>query len=412
MNPFLASVSYPQGWWKNEEKRAEMFRTFQSPEWRRGLQEADTPAGTVLKEILLNTSDSQAPLEELFARRLVVAEVAKTGVGLPSPSVSGRQFKYDRLLTGLIEAARENGASVWEDVPTLNAMLNACRSIPSGDMEGVERWLRKSDLSYQSSLVGASVAEVMCVLGWTGRHDWIFGPGDVRESQRKIFQLHQVWDLEGNAAPNLQALWVLMTRNSLQFSASNGEYEADLLSKQEALENRLGLKGMVKSCDRLSAVVRLAAAAELADFLVERQQKAIDASAHQEWGAAWRMVAIMRNISGVNRSGSDLLSVVEQYHGPCPPSLEGTLPIELLQHGYARRMVQNPGDDRLPQWLEQFKALSRRPGAEPYQQVLARSLETSDVWPSSFDGAGWGMLQMESRLEIPGQSSGKPKVRL
>lgn len=365
-----------------------------------------------MKEILLNTSDSQAPLEELFARRLVVAEVAKTGVGLPSPSVSGRQFKYDRLLTGLIEAARENGASVWEDVPTLNAMLNACRSIPSGDMEGVERWLRKSDLSYQSSLVGASVAEVMCVLGWAGRHDWIFGPGDVRESQRKIFQLHQVWDLEGNAAPNLQALWVLMTRNSLQFSASNGEYEADLLSKQEALENRLGLKGMVKSCDRLSAVVRLAAAAELADFLVERQQKAIDASAHQEWGAAWRMVAIMRNISGVNRSGSDLLSVVEQYHGPCPPSLEGTLPIELLQHGYARRMVQNPGDDRLPQWLEQFKALSRRPGAEPYQQVLARSLETSDVWPSSFDGAGWGMLQMESRLEIPGQSSGKPKVRL
>ena len=75
-------------------------------------------------------------------------------------------------------------------------------------------------------------------------------------------------------------------------------------------------------------------------------------------------------------------------------------------------MVQNPGDDRLPQWLEQFKALSRRPGAEPYQQVLARSLETSDVWPSSFDGAGWGMLQMESRLEIPGQSSSKPKVRL
>jgi hypothetical protein len=413
MNPFLASVSYPQGWWKNEEKRAEMFRTFQSPEWRRGLQEADTPAGTVLKEILLNTSDSQASLEDLFARRLVVAEVARAGVALPSPSVSGRQFKYDQLLTGMIEAARENGASVWAEGASLNSLLVASRTSSKGDMREVEQWMERSGWAYQSPLLGATVAEVLCVLGWSGNYCWVLAQADMGRSHQKVVQLHQEWGLEGKGSVHLQALWILLAQSTLKFLSPNGRlWEETIQKKQEALENHLGLKGVLGLCDHPSALVRTIAVPALAEFLVERQKKRDGLSPSKEWAAAWRLVAGMRPISGVNRSGSDLLSVVEQYHGPCPPSLEGTLPIGLLQHGYAHRMVQNLGDDRLPQWLEQFKALSIRPGAEPYQQVLARSLETSDVWPSSFDGAGWGMLQMESRLEIPGQSSGKPKVRL
>lgn len=142
-----------------------MFQAFQTPQWRRGLQEADTPAGTVLKEILLTTSDSQAPLEDLLSRRLVMAQVARTGVGLPSPSVSGRQFKYDEILTGLVEEAREAGPSVWEEVSSLNSLLIASRTSSKGDMREVEQWMDRSGKSYQSTMLGATVAEVLCVLG-------------------------------------------------------------------------------------------------------------------------------------------------------------------------------------------------------------------------------------------------------
>ena len=412
MNPFLASVSYPQGWWNNEEARSSMFQAFQTSQWRNGLREADTPPGTVLKEVLLSTSASQAPLEDMLSRRLVVAEVAKTGVGLPSRLVSGRQFKYDEMITGLLEEARESGSNVWKDVPLLNALLVASRTSARGDMREVERWMEKVGKSYGSPLLGATVAEVVCALGWPGTYCWVLGQADIGRSQQKVIRLHRDWDLEGKASVNLRALWILLARSATEFTTPDAGWDVDVQKKREALESRLGWKGMLALCDHPSAFIRTLAAPALAELLMDRKQTLRGLSGPQEWSAAWRLVDLMRPISGVNRLSAELLSVVEQHRGPCPPSLEGALPIDLLQHGYARRMVQNPGDDRLSQWLKRFKKLSGRPGARPYQQVLAESLETSDVWPSSFDGPGWSLLQMESRLTIPEPSSGKPKVRM
>lgn len=415
MNPFLASVSYPQGWWNNVDVRASMFQAFQSPEWVAGLLGADTPSGTVLKEVLINTSESHASLEDMALRRSLVAALTKVGVDLPSRHVSGQQFKYDGLLTGLVETARELGPAVWEETSLLNTLLVACRFSSVTDLRHVGEWLKASGRSYRSPMLGATVAEVICVLGLGGRYNWIGGSKDLETSKKMILDLYRTWKLNESSDANLMALWSLMAHkadNSLNFAASDVELENELFDRRQFLMSYIGTKGVVNLCDHPSPFIRLNALNRISKLLGELSLKGEGESAENQWIDAWRVVASSRIFSGVSKFSSELLAVVEKVHGPCPVELEKSLPIELLQHGYARRLVQLTGNDRLSQWLDHFKALSQKPGAHPYRVVLEHSLSTTEIWPNSWDHSGWSMLQMESRLTIPEPSSGKPKVRM
>ena len=104
------------------------------------------------------------------------------------------------------------------------------------------------------------------------------------------------------------------------------------------------------------------------------------------------------------------LVLVENDHGPTPPSVLARVPVHTAQSLLAVRLVQHTDAPEQPQWEEELRELGKLPGARPFQEAVGWALSCACLSPKSLCAQRYEQLRLESRL-APGTTE-KAKIRM
>lgn len=430
MDPHLLATLYPHGW-LSADGFEDGLAAVRAPGWASALHALDAPSGSVFDRMLTATdpTEKRATVSADRRRRLAFVLGAQ-GLAVPTPELLQREARRDSALWGCLLAAQAGERDVWQEAEAIEAVHAALLSSPDPDLSGVEAELAQTGLGWDSPVLGGTLAEATMALGvaavsqdggWPQAHP--LEPMDPALRFRQLRHLWERWDLASSRDSALAGLWREAAEAACEVHGVNRSESASATAALAVVADLLRRMRPGWGGERHRQATALARHPSLFVRAVVWKTVARDLSwtsppddrpdldRQDTWATVWKTLEVACSASGHTRAGTDLLAITEAEAGPCPEDLEARVPVSVLQHWQARQMVHNPGSDRLKGWARRLKATSRRSGARPYAQVLQEALESTHIWPASFDAQGWSWMRLEAGLE-EGRATPRRRPRL
>lgn len=409
MNPYLISVSHSSPLLQDDSLYPQFMAALTTPEWERALKQADVPSGMVIEQVLKATGQNMQSDMWRHRRQSLVAALAKMGLGLPSPAALGEELLRDTFLAAMLVQAQEQGHQAWEDMEILKGLCRACAD-DKGKFTDVHEWLFKQGLNWERPLVGATVGDLVAVMGMEGYHVWWSTEENIRRRVDQLLHLHAIWVMEDDGlvdCPDLAALWLLAAEHAQERMPFQNKRIASLFEKLEQLRKNIGMDQVIALLDHPSAFVRSYTGAKAARLV---ENFAPVAGPESAWKAAWKAARNLRPWSMVSMNGSKMLAAVEAACGSCPLAIECDQPIDLVQWSYAARLAQMTDHPDFSRWLRDYYPIAEREGAAPAREVLGQVLAQTSIWTETWSSKAWNMLKLEVDLEAV--EAARSKVRL
>ena len=418
MNPYHLSIAHPLGWLEKEDSRQAVAEALTSADWQDALR---APGGEhVFLEFLTNSRSTKLGMPR--CRRKFMELLVRAGLELPSPQevagalaseLTGTQA--DHWGWALLEASREVGAQVWNEARLLGSLHDAWAETKFQDERGMNAILQEEGLSWESPLWGMSVRGawlLTCLEGFSqGYAQWVFRPvpgyqmteADRQKARQTLEKGVENWDVSPH--PDRALLWSM-----LWFIVKDREQWPGGAQFKKSCEE--GLRVLLKNPHPV--VRRILPLCLKEEWLESWANGAFfywgEQSTETLWANVWKALEGLEHTAPVTTSTIEWLVLVENDHGPTPPSVLARVPVHTAQSLLAVRLVQHTDAPEQPQWEEELRELGKLPGARPFQEAVGWALSCACLSPKSLCAQRYEQLRLESRL-APGTTE-KAKIRM